>query len=281
MRAVVVLTFLFPLVGCDDAGPEPLQTTAEPPRAWSWTGPDIPPPSSQTDPVWAARYREASLKLAQLLAVEDPSVELERLDPRVEGTDAATAVRNAMISVHARTDLPARDTVVEHCGIHVAVGPPAHELQINIDHAGAWAAAWKDGQIRTGQPAVDTLTEKYGLRWHRYLDGQHVGDWVMLRGSQPLNMTGLARLFTGIEGLDEVVPGDTAEIRGQGIHTFLESGVLILEYSVGWGDCPSGCTNHRTWRFGVEGTGDVTFLGAIGQPLPDPGDGYGTICQSP
>ncbi len=45
-------------------------------------------------------------------------------------------------------------------------------------------------------------------------------------------------------------------------------GAWDVTVSVGWGDCPSGCIDHRGWRYTVAADGTVAFVGESGAPLP-------------
>ncbi len=45
-------------------------------------------------------------------------------------------------------------------------------------------------------------------------------------------------------------------------------GVRRFVYSVGWGDCPSGCTHRHDWIFEVTDDLEVSLSGSRGDPLP-------------
>jgi hypothetical protein len=49
--------------------------------------------------------------------------------------------------------------------------------------------------------------------------------------------------------------------------TFEQNGTVV-EFSVGYGDCPAGCLRRRSWKFGVSSDGKVQFLGATGDHPP-------------
>jgi hypothetical protein len=93
------------------------------------------------------------------------------------------------------------------------------------------------------------------------------GDVALLRTSRPLNMAALAARFATVPGVIRAEPnccvGDGNDIRARP-----ENGGWRLEYSVGFGDCPAGCTGRRVWSFAVDNTGAVRYLGASGDPLP-------------
>jgi len=45
--------------------------------------------------------------------------------------------------------------------------------------------------------------------------------------------------------------------------------------TIGWGDCPAGCINRHAWVYDVDGTGTVTLVEEMGDPLED-GSGGGS-----
>jgi hypothetical protein len=77
----------------------------------------------------------------------------------------------------------------------------------------------------------------------------------------------LAARFATMPGVIWAEPngygGDGNDIRARP-----ENGGWRLEYSVGFGDCPAGCTGRRVWTFVADATGAVRYLGASGDPLP-------------
>lgn len=270
------------LIACGDGvGPDPLKSSAEPPLPWVWDGPSVPSLAAPVDAPWDTRYRRAAGQLVQDLALANDTVDLAHLDPEIVGTEGYTAVYNALARVYGRDDLEARDTVVVYCQAATAKGPPVDRLSVDIESAGAWVDAWWAGELRTGQPAVDSLTAKYELRLDTVYDFNHLRDRARFASDRPLNMTGLARLLEGVEGLEDAWPSEYAGTDNWTIGVELEPEGLVLTYRVGWGDCLSGCLAFRWWQFRVDGAGAVSYLGAGGPPLPGPDDpfGYEPVCQ--
>src|SRR5947207_492604 len=94
---------------------------------------------------------------------------------------------------------------------------------------------------------------------------------LLARGPpEPINIIALAQLFSGISGVRFAEPngvvGDGNDITGS-----VEDSRVLLDYSVGYGDCPSGCIGRRFYHFAVHDDGTVDYLGATGSPPPRPG----------
>lgn len=163
----------------------------------------------------------------------------------------------------------ASDSVFELYRVRAFPQPTTHELIVALKDDADWADAWRMGGRLTGNPAVDTLITEYDLslrsyhRWSSY-------DAAVLRSEAPLYIPALAELFARIDGVRYAEPngfgGDSDDIRA----TVLTHG-WQLDFSVGYGDCPAGCIHRHTWSFEVESSGRVTFLGASGDPAPEPG----------
>lgn len=210
--------------------------------------PDSLRPAYQDDAVrLALRFLEATHSPARN-SVEPPAALVRTL------RDALTHV---YLFEHA-----ARDTVIEVLRIHTFPNPPLHELIVGVDTTHAWVSEWRAGRRFTGQPSVDALLEQYQLSVREYYPWSF-GHAVVLRAAAPLNMAALARRFVGIAGIRYAEPngymGDGNDIRAR-----VQGSGWRLDYSLGAGDCPAGCTMRTTWSFLVDHAGTVSYLGRSG-----------------
>lgn len=48
----------------------------------------------------------------------------------------------------------------------------------------------------------------------------------------------------------------------------LPGGGYEIELTIGWGDCPAGCTNRHVWTFRVAPDGKVQLVSETGDPVP-------------
>lgn len=160
---------------------------------------------------------------------------------------------------------PARDAVVETHTIHTFPNPSVHRLNLVLTPP-TWAKAWRLGERLTGDPTVDSLVVRHDLEVEYYYDGASFGHLVTLFSPKTINIAALAERFALIDGVrwasSQEIIGDGNDIAAEG-----DTG-LDLRYSVGYGDCPSGCIHRHWWRFRVGGDGTVEYLGSGGDPLP-------------
>ena len=228
MRLLVSLFAAILLWGCDAAGP---------------TSPD---PSLIT-PEEEAAYAEDAAVLAfrhQLAAGDSQSVEL----PQSLVADLADVLVRVRTSEHGG--------LIE--GIRARADRSPVRLLVGVESEAGWAAAWRAGDVATGDEAIDGLVETYGLSLERYSEAL---DWGVLVAPRPLNTVALGRRFEAVAGVRYAEPdglvgdGDDVELGGDG------GGGWVLVFSRGSGDCPSGCIDRTYWTFRVVGE-TVEYLGS-------------------
>jgi hypothetical protein len=218
--------------------------------------------SQVPEPVRSAYLEDASrLALRDLLADGYPEISIP---------DAAVQpYYDALVLVYNATALPARDTVVDVYGIHTHGNPPTRSLLLWLVGTEEWVQRLARREVPTGEPSVDTLLARYSLSLGSVYV-MHDGDVLVTFGPpEALNIRALAALFRGIAGVRFAEPnntiGDSNDIVGS-----VEESRVLLDYSVGYGDCPAGCTGRRVYHFAVDGDGTVEFLGASGSEPPPP-----------
>jgi hypothetical protein len=185
-------------------------------------------------------------------------------------SEAVQPYYDALLLVHNATALPARDTVVDVYGIHTFGHPGTRSLLLWLSRTQEWIQRLARREVPTGEPLIDTLLARYSLSLGS-ATVMHDGDVLVTLGPpEPLNIDALAGLFRGIAGVRFAEPnnmiGDGNDITGS-----IEGTRVILEYSVGYGDCPAGCIARRSYHFAVHEDGRVEYLGASGSPPPQPG----------
>ncbi|MGH7673364.1 MAG: hypothetical protein ACREMC_10750 [Gemmatimonadales bacterium] len=210
-------------------------------------------------------YREDAGRLALRYLIE--SDHPARNDVRWP-KELAASLYHALIHVYNAVDLAERDTVVERYPIHSFGLPAVRELLVIVEPNAPWLDAWRRGESTTGNVEVDRLLSQYDLKLAQFYDLSFDWDMAVLRGSEPLNVAALAPHFDRIEGVRYAEPNQ--EVGGQpDIQARLGTGYWRLDYSWGWGDCPSGCISRHHWTFNVHADGRVEFVESVGPP-PEP-----------
>jgi len=212
--------------------------------------------------------RSAYLDDAARLALRD--LQARGFDQIAIPPDAVQHYYDALVHVYNATALPARDTVVDVYSIHTSGNPTTRSLLLWLLGNEEWVQRLARGEIPTGEPAIDTLLARHSLSLGSVLV-MHDGDVLVTLGPpEPVNIEALARSFRGIAGVRFAEPngsiGDSKEIAGS-----TDASRVLLDYSVGYGDCPAGCIGRRFYHFAVHDDGTVEYRGASGSPPPQPG----------
>jgi len=176
----------------------------------------------------------------------------------------------ALVQVFNADDLSARDSVVDVYHIHTFGQPETRRLLLQAAADQEWVQRLVTGELPTGNARVDRLLEDYGLSldWKYPLSTSNEM-LIVLRSADALNIAALAHLFEGIAGVRYSEPdgmgGDGNDIRAS------RNDPMLLDYSLGYGDCPAGCIGRRFYHFAVHDGGTVEYLGASGSPPPRSG----------
>lgn len=180
----------------------------------------------------------------------------------------ADSVLNALIAVYNATTLPARDTVVSIFDIHTFPEPILNGFNIAADSTLPWMQQLKLGNIPTGYVTIDNVIETYGLNVQSYLTFGNSFPWhnVVFTSDNNYNFMALTNELANIPGVYASEPNVTFG-DGNNISDSIYSDHVELIFSLGWGDCPSGCTARRFWKFNVYFDCTVTFVGSYGTPL--------------
>ena len=242
-----VLATVAMVVACDGAtAPSSFQSTVD---------------DSQLPEPLRAAYREdaARLALRDLVSHGYGGVEIP--------SDALQPYYDALVLVYNATGLPARDSVTDVYGIHSFPQPATRSLYMIVGGDQEWAQRLVRDSVPTGDAVVDQLLSDYALAFdhvHPLTAGELL---IVLRSAVALNVAALAPKFSAAPGVRSSQPNgaccDGNDIRG----SVAESRVL-LDYSVGYGDCMAGCISRRFYHFAVHPDGSVEYLGASGAPPP-------------
>lgn len=174
---------------------------------------------------------------------------------------------NALVAVYNATTLSARDTVVSMYNIHAFPNPNINSFSVAADSNLVWMQQLKNGVFPTGNSTVDSLTVLYGLEVWFYFGGLSGYDIVHFQSDSNYNVLPLSLLYQSIPGVYFTEPGGWGG-DGNNITSTINTDHVELIYSIGWGDCPSGCFERRFFKFKVYYDCSVEFVSSYGSILP-------------
>ncbi len=178
-------------------------------------------------------------------------------------------ILQGLLAVHNGFNMPYRDTVIAVYGIHSHEDIVLDRLLVEVDQSFNWVQQWKLGNQISGNNTVDNIMDKYGLTLDNYYQWS-IGDYAMVKSSESLNLNALAKVFESVPG---VLSAEVDAVIGGGNDiTYInhpEDNYKEYIYSVGYGDCPAGCTKRRYYRFHViTDACRLEFRGSWGDPAP-------------
>ncbi|MBI3194429.1 MAG: hypothetical protein HYZ34_08200 [Ignavibacteriae bacterium] len=183
-------------------------------------------------------------------------------------------IYNAFIHFYNLSGNPTRDSVVMIYKICAFPTPETHSLIVAVDSSKEWVRYWKRGERFTGNEKIDSLLTLYDLYLKEYYIWPSMSSHVVvLKSTKPLNINALAKRFGGINGVVYAHANGTC-CDGNDIKAEPKSTYWQFEYSVGYGDCPSGCISRRFWTFHIFTDGRIEYKGSSGSPPPRPGEDF-------
>ncbi len=218
--------------------------------------------NSISDSLRALYLKDASLLTIRKLKNEN-SREFTQIDL---DSNTVRSYYCALLQVY-RSMSNARDSVIQMYAIHVHPDVQAYYIDLDVDSSVSPWTEWVNGNRFTGNPSIDSVIDKYNLQIHTSLlhDTNYI---VELTSPSPLNAYALADFFANRHGIASSEAGGSGFGDGNNIITAISHSHMELDYSVGYGDCSSGCGARHTWTFRVYSDNSVEFIGSSGDPAP-------------
>lgn len=178
--------------------------------------------------------------------------------------DLVNTIYNGLSHIYS-SENAAKDSVFNLYSIHTSRWPVLHSLIVSVDSTKTWVKSWREGNRLTGNNKIDDIMNDYDLELENYY-AWSFDHAVALFSENPVNIKALASLFGPINGVRYSEPnsfaGDSNNITAEDKESHWE-----FTFSVGWGDCPSGCISRHFWKFSVHPDGTVDFTGSSGSPI--------------
>lgn len=213
------------------------------------------------------RYNTDAQRLALRRVYADSSSYTDSVFVPSQWSD--TSLR-ALIAVYNALTLPARDSVVTYYNLHTWIKPPMRIFTVQADKTLSWMQELKNGNINTGNSAVDSLISEFGLQIDYYYASMLLPfHEVSFETDTNYNIPIVANRFLGIPGVIDVYP-QTIYGNGSDIVDSVTSNFIQLKYELRWEDCPSFCIYRHTWEFRVYNDCSVEYLGSSGDSITVP-----------
>ena len=225
----------------------------------------IPVDSSAVPALIRQEYRQDAARLTLRHMLRSGSADSSTIE--LNATLWQAAYMGLLHIYLASEQIPACDSVTRLFAIHTFPNPPLDAMIVGLDTTVAWTRFWLNKQNLTGKPEVDDLVRRYNLTITHVSVFPNALPFVVVKSGHFLNTVALSKVLEGIQGILFAGP-DWAIGDGSDIRLDDPTEGLRYHFSIGWGDCPSGCIYRHTWHIAVATDGRVTYLGSSGPPLP-------------
>lgn len=158
-------------------------------------------------------------------------------------------------------DVPQRDTVFLVHNIHARYCNMTNVLGVNVQTDAPEIQNLAAGVIPTGNEQLDGILEAYAFDSVDVYYGYPDFSWLSLYTSEAYNMIPVAEEFATVNSILQATMYGGCIGDGNTITLERNNDFATLTFSIGWGDCPAGCINHRYWEFRVT-NGSAEFIQA-------------------
>lgn len=158
------------------------------------------------------------------------------------------------------SDSPQRDTIFDVYRIHKVHCYGLNNIRLRVDTEQGEIQNLAQNVIPTGESTLDNLLTTYGFNTVSTSNSYPQFPWLTVRTDEILNMIPLQKAFDDIESITfaEYEKGcgswDPLDIT-----LSRDDNSATITFSLGWGDCPSGCMQRKYWEFEVT-NGTATFI---------------------
>ena len=223
------------------------------------------------------KYRMTADKMAIMRCIEiaDTYKDSVTINPSIR-----SQFMKALLAVYNATMLPARDTIVFFnvtLDYRYAPYQAVNMLRIDADSTKPWISNLRKNIIPCGYAGIDNLFTKYYLKvtgssmiWPPQ-SGTSLNSRIFIAtdtncfiGKLCEKFNGLPLQGAGIGGASPQSPFSDAT----NVTYSMNLNYTELTYSIGWGDCWSGCIYSRYWTFRVYSDCSVEYRGSYGDAVP-------------
>lgn len=178
-------------------------------------------------------------------------------------------VLNALVAIHNAVGIPERDTVVDMLNIHSNLMVSMNNFYLAADSTLSWMENLSNGNLNTGQPILDEIISSYDF----YLDDYYVTPGYSYPRALAIFSSNENYNLKPITDTIETIPlvyyadQNAFSLDASTIYDTIYATHVEVTYNFGWGDCPSGCTANRYWKFKVYYDCSVEFVESYGAQL--------------
>lgn len=168
-------------------------------------------------------------------------------------------IKEALNAVYNASELSGYDTIM----LSYTRFPDLNHYAILCDSNTIWAEQWKQGNLLTGDSAMDSLLLFLEFELIKYeFDENYEGAFVEFYTEKTNNVYAVSNEFLTFSGIEMAYTYDNNSIlESKRLNYQKIDEIRSLTYSYGWGDCITGCTDWKHWNINVYPDCSVEIVG--------------------
>ena len=170
-------------------------------------------------------------------------------------------ILNAIQAVY-NLDIPERDEVFDEHQIHAFPFMGLHSISLKTDTTAPEVQKLIAGEP-TGNQELDNIIAKYKFNEVRTSLYYPEFNWITIISEESLNLFPVINELKAFPFFVYVEFGGGAIGDGNNITLERFENYMKLDFSIGWGDCPSGCIYRKHWIFSVDQKCNAAFLNSF------------------
>ena len=156
------------------------------------------------------------------------------------------------------------DSIPDLSGIHTLKNPNLRQIMVVLEKDSPFKENWSKGITLTNNLYLNQLITKNKITIKNYRETT-LGPSLTMETAGFVNTKELAFLVKNFESIRHAeAEGKVGDGNDITFGSDSKNG-LALKYSIGEGDCPSGCINRKTWVFYILPDGSITYMGTRGK----------------
>ena len=194
-------------------------------------------------------------RIAEILAVR--YVNERASSETVIAEEIVSYFYNGLVHFYKSDSPEAKEMTSNYTLMAHAPGNP-REVLLWADKSMSWVDNWRNGETKTGIAEIDALLEKFDLRLERYREFSvtEPGAVAEMQSPKPINVYAVGKAFSRQKEIKKAGP-DGYLTGGRNVKGTVKENHLLLDVTVGSGDCPSGCINKINHQFRIYSDGRV------------------------
>ncbi len=219
----------------------------------------------QSDCTVSAAFRNAYERDAQRLAItrmyELQVADTQFIDAPQIYTDSILAGLAAVFNLDEQLEA---DSVFQYHCLHLNTGFQSSGfpgVELTLDPSFAWTQQWASQQTTTGYGALDSFLSHYGFSLLYYIGMPGIA-YATLTTTEAINLKAFGDSLLSFSGITSASPYFPAG-EGKGFIRYIYDGQQHYQFRIGWGDCPAGCTDYKSWYYTVDPASCAVMLDSI------------------